>query len=636
MEKNITKQYHNTVAITVYAETAQIANAIASTMEAHQIADNSTAIAFNFKSFDVATGLNKKNRPANDKLVLIAVTTTEDDAVKKLINELNHKETNYTIVSGNEANLTEKGGEIVSNLKQAITLGLTIKDYADIHNRGIGLDKVTAQLNNFKTGISKIVLKKPAVINDGIFKLPKASAEEYAAYFEAKKNNFKLTKFVPASGAASRMFKFLNEFMVNFNPENDTINAYINRKNDTALNTFLVGLEKFPFYNTIMDVVKQNPNYNEWSESTRSYNFIKTMLQDEQFDFANKPKGILPFHQCKNYVATPVCEHLTESVTYSESKKKSNVHFTISEEHLDGFLDAITAAKEGVEKESGTAIDFSFSYQHKKTDTIAVAMDNVPFREADGTILFRPGGHGALIENLNNLETDIVFVKNIDNVSNNNLETISLYKKALAGGLIELQEQVFIYLERIDEGDVNENEVNEIFTFAKEQLAQHIPEDVSKFTHDNKVAYAREVLNRPIRVCGMVKNEGEPGGGPFWVEEEKGRLSLQIVESSQIDTENANQKAILSQSTHFNPVDLVCGLKNYKGEYFNLNEYVDEGTGFIVTKNRLGKDVKSYELPGLWNGAMAGWITVFAEVPLETFSPVKTVNDLLKPAHQPQ
>ncbi|QYJ68681.1 DUF4301 family protein [Flavobacterium litorale] len=636
MEKNITKQSYNTVAITVYAETAQIANAIANTMEAHQIADTGNAIAFNFKSFDITTGLNKKNRPANDKLVLIAVTTTEDDAVKKLVNELSHKETNYAIVNGNEANLTAKGSEIMSNLKQAIALGLTVKDYADIHNRGIGLDKVAAQLNNFKTGISKIVLKKPAVINDGIFKLPKASAEEYAAYFERKKNNFKLTKFVPASGAASRMFKFLNEFMVNFDPENDTINAYINRKNDTALNTFLVGLEKFPFYNTIMDVIKQNPNYNEWSKSTRSYNFIKTMLQDEQFDFANKPKGILPFHQCDNYVATPVCEHLTESVTYAESGKKSNVHFTISEEHLDGFLDAITAARESVEKESGTAIDFSFSYQHKKTDTIAVAMDNVPFREADGTILFRPGGHGALIENLNNLEADIVFVKNIDNVSNNNLETISLYKKALAGGLIELQEQVFIYLERIDEGDVNENEVNEIFTFAKEQLAQHIPEDVSKFTHDNKVAYARDLLNRPIRVCGMVKNEGEPGGGPFWVEEEKGRLSLQIVESSQIDTENANQKAILSQSTHFNPVDLVCGLKNYKGEYFNLNEYVDEGTGFIVTKNRLGKDVKSYELPGLWNGAMAGWITVFAEVPLETFSPVKTVNDLLKPAHQPQ
>ena len=188
----------------------------------------------------------------------------------------------------------------------------------------------------------------------------------------------------------------------------------------------------------------------------------------------------------------------------------------------------------------------------------------------------------------------------------------------------------------MDEGNLTEEEVNEMFIFAKEQLSQHIPSDVSKYTHENRVEYARQLFNRPIRVCGMVKNEGEPGGGPFWVEEEKGRLSLQIVESSQIDMDNANQKLILSQSTHFNPVDLVCGLKNYKGEYFDLHEYIDENTGFIVQKNRLGKDVKSYELPGLWNGAMAGWITVFAEVPLETFSPVKTVNDLLKPAHQPQ
>ncbi|NDI99508.1 DUF4301 family protein [Flavobacterium sp. LaA7.5] len=636
MEKNITKHDYNTIAVTIYAQAAKTAQRIAETLAIQEIPDSKNTIEVTYKSFDLETALTRKNKFAQDRLIIITVTDADDVTVKNLTAILNKKGTNYIIITAYENMLTDEANDVIDDLKKALALGFTIKDYTDICNRGISIEKIEYQLTTFKNGIGKIALKKPAVINDGIFKLPVKSAEEYAAYFESKKDNFKLTKFVPASGAATRMFKFLNEFIMDFNPEEDTINAYINRKKETALNTFLVGLDKFPFFKAIMNVVKENPDYNEWSKSTRAYNFIKTMLQDERFDFANKPKGILPFHQYDGFTATPVCEHLKESVAYAESQNKTNVHFTISEEHLDGFLDAITASKEAIEQESGTSIDFSFSYQHKKTDTIAVDMENVPFREDNGAILFRPGGHGALIENLNHLEADIVFVKNIDNVSHNNIETISLYKKALAGGLIELQEQIFIYLERIDEGNLTEEEVSEIFIFAKEQLSQHIPADVSKFTHENKVEYARQLLNRPIRVCGMVKNEGEPGGGPFWVEEEKGKLSLQIVESSQIDMENANQKLIFSQSTHFNPVDLVCGLKNYKGEYFNLNEYIDANTGFIVTKNRLGKDVKSFELPGLWNGAMAGWITVFVEIPLETFSPVKTVNDLLKPAHQPQ
>ncbi|AXG74121.1 DUF4301 family protein [Flavobacterium arcticum] len=633
MEKNITKPNTSIVNIIIYAPTSTTASLVSEAIESEENLGN-MAIT---RVLDIEKAMSKKNKFADHKIIVIATPVIEDDKTKELIALLDRNNSNYITIIADGDMLALNAKKAINDLKKAISLGFTIKDYTDIYNRGISIEKIENQINTFINGINKITLKKPAVINDGIFKLPKKSAEDYAAYFESKKDNFKLTKFVPASGAATRMFKFLNEFMVCFNPEEDTINAYINRKKDTALNTFLVGLDKFPFFNAIVDVVKENPNYNDWSKSTRAYNFIKTMLQDERFDFANKPKGILPFHQYDGFIATPVCEHLKESVAYSESQKKSNVHFTISEEHLDGFLDAITTSKNAVEKESGTSIDFSFSYQHKKTDTLAVDMNNVPFREDNGAILFRPGGHGALIENLNNLEADIVFVKNIDNVSHNNIETISLYKKALAGSLIELQEQLFIYLHRIDEGNVSEEEeVKEIFEFAKKQLSQHIPADVSKFTHENRVEYARQLLNRPIRVCGMVKNEGEPGGGPFWVEEEKGKLSLQIVESSQIDMKNANQKLILSQSTHFNPVDLVCGLKNYKGEYFNLNEYVDENTGFIVTKNRLGKDVKSYELPGLWNGAMAGWITVFAEVPLDTFSPVKTVNDLLKPAHQPQ
>ena len=331
MEKNITKQDYGTIAITIYAQTNQTAGIIASNLAAQEISESKKYFEVTYKSFDLETALSRKNKFAEDRLIIIAVTNAEDATVKNLTAILNKKGANYVVVTANENMLTDEVNDVVDGLKKAIQLGFTIKDYTDICDRGIGIEKIESQLNTFKNGIGKITLKKPAVINDGIFKLPKKSAEEYAAYFESKKDNFKLTKFVPASGAATRMFKFLNEFMINFNPEEDTINAYINRKGDTALNTFLVGLDKFPFYNAIMDVVKQNPNYSEWSKSTRTYNFIKTMLQDERFDFANKPKGILPFHQYHDFIATPVCEHLKESVAYAASQNKTNVHFTISD-----------------------------------------------------------------------------------------------------------------------------------------------------------------------------------------------------------------------------------------------------------------------------------------------------------------
>lgn len=523
----------------------------------------------------------------------------------------------------------------MEGLKEIIDLGLTEKDYTQVKKRGISTGKLQEQLNIFKEGNTKINLKKPAILNDGIVQLPDESVKEYADYFDSKKDNFKLTKFIPASGAATRMFKFLNEFIVNYNPEKETVKEYITKNNDTALATFLDNHDKFPFSKAIIDTLKQNPDYKKWDKSNFAHHFIKTMLQDEKFDYANKPKGILPFHEYKSCTATPVREHFKESVAYAASQNKTNVHFTISEEHLDGFNEAFNEAKTSIEEKSGTTIDTSISYQHKKTDTIAVDMNNVPFRDNTGNILFRPGGHGALIENLNNLDTDIVFIKNIDNVSHIEQPTITLYKKALGGILIKLQKKVYAHLEEIEKGTITEEQLDEMLCFAKNKLLQHIPESVRSFSKDEKIEYTKQLFNRPIRVCGMVKNEGEPGGGPFWVEDKNGKVSLQIVESSQIDMKDEAQKEIFSQSTHFNPVDLVCGLKNYKGEPFDLNEYIDNTTGFIVTKNRFGTDVKSYELPGLWNGAMAGWITVFAEVPLLTFNPVKNVNDLLKPAHQP-
>ena len=289
-----------------------------------------------------------------------------------------------------------------------------------------------------------------------------------------------------------------------------------------------------------------------------------------------------------------------------------------------------------VEEKSGTTLHVSYSHQDKSTDTIAVTPSNEPFRNENGQLIFRPGGHGALINNLNNLDADVLFIKNIDNVIQNHIQEITLYKKGLAGVLLDLQEQIFEIMKAVENDEIGERHIPEIIDFIEKKLNIDVLEDFYKYTIENKLEFIKNKLNRPIRVCGMVKNEGEPGGGPFWVRSYKGNVSLQIVESSQVDTYNPEQAEILVKATHFNPVDLVCATKNYRGEKFNLTEFIDHSTGFIVSKNRNGKDLKGYELPGLWNGAMAKWITVFVEVPLVTFNPVKTVNDLLKPAHQPQ
>jgi hypothetical protein len=312
------------------------------------------------------------------------------------------------------------------------------------------------------------------------------------------------------------------------------------------------------------------------------------------------------------------------------------LHFTVSEYHEDLFRSIINSIKQKVEAKSNTLVHVNYSHQDKSTDTIAVNLNNEPLRNEDGRLVFRPGGHGALINNLNTLNADVIFIKNIDNVIQNHIQEITLYKKGLAGILLDLQQQIFDILKSVENNSITENKIPKIIDFMEENLNIDILDDFDKYTVDNKIAFIKNKLNRPIRVCGMVKNEGEPGGGPFWVRSYKGNVSLQIVESSQVETTNKEQAVILAKATHFNPVDLVCAIKNYKGIKFDLSEFVDSSTGFIVTKTRNGQELKGYELPGLWNGAMAKWITVFVEVPLITFNPVKTVNDLLKPAHQPQ
>lgn len=543
----------------------------------------------------------------------------------------------YIKLSGNKEERLEKAAKIINDLEKAKQLGFNSYDFVELYNRKIKFDAIEFQINILKNGIPKINLDRAATINDGIIKITKEEATYYSNYFDQKKENLKLKKFVPASGAASRMFKFLNEFLNDFKYEEESINAYINRKNEKNLPVFIVAKEKFPFYKKVLETAKKAmPDFNLSEKDLRDYWFVKTMLSSSYFDYANKPKGVLPFHQYKDHTATAIEEHLKECLYYATTNAKSHLHFTVSEEHQKSFESIINEVKPKLENASNVTIDIKYSYQNKSTDVIAIDFEGFPFRDENNNILFRPGGHGALIENLNNLNADIIFIKNIDNVIQNHADEIALYKKALAGFLIQYQEVIFSFMRTLNSETISNEEIVEIVDYIKSKLNISIKPDFVKYTKESKVEHLQTILNRPIRVCGMVKNEGEPGGGPFWVIDKKGKIFLQIIESSQIDTKDEGQTKIFQSATHFNPVDLVCGIKDFNGQKFDLTKYIDPNSGFVVEKNKNGKLYKAYELPGLWNGAMAKWLTVFVEVPLITFNPVKTVNDLLKPAHQPQ
>jgi len=543
----------------------------------------------------------------------------------------------FITLSGDKECRLKKAVSIINDLALAKENDFSSEDFVQIYNRGISFKTVLKQLESFKKGISKSDLIRPATINDGILSFSENEFQEKALIFDHLKDKFKIKKFVPASGAATRMYKFLTAFLNDFDIEKETINAYINRKNDKELAIFIVGMEKFPFFKEVDKKLREvYPDFESLERDYKNYYFIKLLLSPEYFNSANKPKAVLPFHLYKTHIANPIEEHLNECVHYASSNNVSNLHFTVSEIHQDLFEKAVLEVKDKVEKPSGIKINIGYSYQNKSTDSITVDLNNKLVKDKNSNLIFRPGGHGALIENLNNLDSDLIFIKNIDNVIQNHIDEITLYKKALAGVLLEIQEKVFNYLKLIDKGELKEDNILEIINFLQRGFNIEMTPDFNKFTFENKINRLKELLYKPIRVCGMVKNEGEPGGGPFWVVNKKGVKSLQIVETSQVDREDNKQEKILAEATHFNPVDLVCGIKDYKNEKFDLLQYVDQETGFIVEKSLDGKPVKNYELPGLWNGSMANWLTVFVAVPLITFNPVKTVNDLLKAAHQPQ
>lgn len=500
------------------------------------------------------------------------------------------------------------------------------KDVALLHKKGISLTTFNEQLACFKNGFPFLNIKKAASINEGIRRIANNEISEIENKWESFLQTPKsILKFVPASGAASRMFKDLFEF----------IESERTLPGNNFEQTFFNNIEKFAFYEDLNNCCLKNEKQ-AIKDLIASGNYkavVKNLLEPTGLSYGNLPKGLLKFHRYTNTSRTPLEEHLVEGALYANSHNKVNIHFTVSTEHRAFFELLVSKVLPFYESLYHVKYDISFSEQKPSTDTIAANSNNEPFREND-TLLFRPGGHGALIENLNDLDADIVFIKNIDNVVPDKLKDSTVrYKKIIAGILVNLQEKAFHYLHQLENEPINENELEEITKFCEFEM-NNVNENLKKLSKEEWIDYLKNKLNRPIRVCGMVINEGEPGGGPYLVVNEDSTISPQILESSQIDMNNAASKALMMSATHFNPVDLVCGIKNYKGEKFDLNKYVDKKTGFISSKSKNGKELKALELPGLWNGAMSDWNTIFVEVPIETFNPVKTVNDLLRKEHQ--
>ncbi len=505
-----------------------------------------------------------------------------------------------------------------------------------IEQKGLTLKKVEKQLELLKTGLPSINLERAATIGDGIQQFSYIKASELISNYDSKKDELKIVKFVPASGAATRMFSFLFDFLKDYKPSKESINAYINKNKASELSLFFIGIEKLPFYNKVMRYLEKNNKIEANSTNDEKlYAFTKAILDKDQLNFSAFPKGLLPFHKYKEHLASAFEEHLFEAALYVASKGKATLHFTISEKHKDKFDKEFTRIQNIVENKTKTKFNISFSYQKEATDTIAVTTKDEIVREENNQLYFRPSGHGALLDNLNQFDADIIFIKNIDNVVVYKYEEeVAKSKKMLAGLLIDIKEEAFKYAKQLDEEDLSNIDIVNIAEFLITKMNVVISSEFEKYSKQYQIDYLKDKLDRPIRVCGMVQNEGEPGGGPYWVKDEGANLSLQIVESAQINKKSKIQKNILKKATHFNPVDLVCSIKNYKGETYDLQKFVDHQSAFITMKTKVGKDIKALELPGLWNGSMSNWNTIFVEVPLATFNPVKTVNDLLKPTHQ--
>jgi len=501
------------------------------------------------------------------------------------------------------------------------------EDLRQLREKGITPEQAEAQLKTFRKGFPWLKLQAAASVDNVILQIGEIDAERYVEKWDDYKGQgHKVTKFVPASGAASRMFKDLFAFL----------DADYDAPTTAFEKTFFERIHDFAFFDALDDACElcEGNGVDALLNEGRYKDVVACLLGPDGLGYGQLPKGLLQFHAYDDCVRTPLEEHLTEAALYASSKGEAEVHFTVSPEHRALFEELAQRVVPQYEERYHVKLRVTMSEQKPSTDTLAATMTGEPFRQDDGSLLFRPGGHGALIENLGDLESDVVFIKNIDNVVPDRLkgDTV-LWKQVLAGVLVDIQKQTFHYLEMLDSGDFTQEDVAEMIRFVRHKLNCDLPR--LKTLRDTGLwIYLREKLNRPIRVCGMVRNQGEPGGGPFLAYSRDGSISPQILESSQINPEDPEAQKMFSEGTHFNPVDLVCGLRDYKGNRFNLKDYVDPTTGFISHKSKGGRELQALELPGLWNGAMSNWSTLMVEVPVSTFNPVKTVNDLLREQHQ--
>jgi hypothetical protein len=505
---------------------------------------------------------------------------------------------------------------------------LTINDSNLLASKGIPEQQVEEQLARFAHGFPFPEIAASASVEKGITVVTRDEQLTcIKAWDEYLATNRKIVKFVPASGAASRMFKHLYEFMA----------AGYDTPATPDEKQFFGNIELFAFYSSLNAacIAAEGKPVSRLKAEGRYKAIASCLLGSHGLNCGQLPKGLLLFHSYPQGARTAAEEHLAEGAMFAKNNAGDvNIHFTVSPEHEPLFKACMEQKREIYENKFSVKYHISFSRQKPSTDTIAVDRDNRPLRNAEGNLVFRPGGHGALIENLNDIEADVIFVKNIDNVTPDSLKySTVIYKKILAGLLVTLQKKIFEYLHLIDSGKYSHRQVEEMIHFLQNKL--HIRKNDIKHLEDAElILYLKGKLLRPLRVCGMVKNEGEPGGGPFLAVHPDGTVAPQILESSQIDRNNPVQKKLFEEGTHFNPVDLVCAVKDHRGSRYNLSGYVDKNAGFISVKSKDGQELKALELPGLWNGGMSNWNTVFVEVPIETFCPVKSVNDLLRPEHQ--
>lgn len=500
----------------------------------------------------------------------------------------------------------------------------------------VSVEAIREQLVLFNEGVKIPELVKPCIIGDGIVEIKEEEQLTLSLNHSDAAEQCRIIKFVPASGVASRMFQKLLSVINKYG-----YLSYDNLKEKESADSeceyvlnFLNNIKSFAFYDQLKEALNADDLEIQSILKNAPAKIINAILFEDGLNYLNKPKGTIKFHKYENYSRTAFEEQIYESLSYLVDKNNEvKIHFTILEEHKELFIPIAVRTKADLHYDY--KLDITFSYQKNSTHIIAVNEKNEILFDNDGNIVLRPAGHGALLENLNQLNADIVVIKNIDNVAISQFtDNIIAQKKILIGYLIKIQNKVFEFLKILDRNNFHSDIFDEIAQYSEKVLFINIPEGFRHWAANEKAEYLFNKLNRPIRICGMVKNVGEPGGGPFWVKNEDGSLSLQIIEQSQINLQDTNQLSIFKASTHFNPVDLVCGLKDYKGSNFDLTKFVDRKSSIITQKSKDGTQIKVLEVPGLWNGSMADWISIFVEVPLNTFNPVKEVNDLLRKEHQ--